>query len=399
MAVVTGGDGFRAGLDFTTGVLSLLSLTAAVAWGLIATDRLLLSPRHRLLAQAVHRATAAAALGFLVLHTSVKLTLGHVGAVGALVPFGLGFTSTEGLIGFGSLAGLLMVVAGATGALRSALAGRVRFAGRWRALHMLAYPAWCAALVHGLFAGRPAAGWVVAVYCLALLAVGGAVSLRLLPRPVQRRLAARVALLTADGTASAAPSGAPWRPFVPDASVPDDALRPVAEGTAEACSGGPAPSGSAAFPGGEPFGAVTGPGRPRPPMLVPPSPRLYEAPPPPIHPPDTSRAFTAPETVHAFVSPGIGHAFAVPGSGTGPVADTGIAAAYRAVSRPGGRGTSAPARTAAENGAGPGKETGTRTGTETGTGTGRRDDAGRTVPGLYPPRSGEPWSTPAGDRI
>ncbi|MFE7807319.1 hypothetical protein ACFU51_22185 [Streptomyces sp. NPDC057430] len=193
LLAIFGSDGFRAALDFTSGVLSLVSLTASVAWGLIATDRLLLSTRHRLLAQGIHRATAIASLGFLLLHGTVKVSLGHVELIGALVPFGLGITGTSALIGFGSLAGLLMVVAASTGALRSTLAGRGRFAARWRPLHMLAYPAWCFALVHGLYTGRPAATWVVVMYCLALTAVASAVALRMLPAPTQRALADRFA--------------------------------------------------------------------------------------------------------------------------------------------------------------------------------------------------------------
>ncbi|MFC8915747.1 hypothetical protein ACFT5C_08240 [Streptomyces sp. NPDC057116] len=196
---IGGSDSFRAALDFTTGVLSLVSLTASVAWGLLATDRLLLSTRHRLLAQAIHRTTAVASLGFLLLHATVKVSLGHVALVGALIPFGLGVTGTSGLIGFGSLAGLLMVIAASTGAARSALAGRGTIAARWRPLHMLAYPAWCCALVHGLYAGRPAATWVTAMYCLALTGVACAVSLRMLPRPVQQRLTDRVLGLIGPG--------------------------------------------------------------------------------------------------------------------------------------------------------------------------------------------------------
>ncbi|MFF8829549.1 hypothetical protein [Streptomyces sp. NPDC015131] len=205
---IGGSDSFRAALDFTTGVLSLVSLTASVAWGLIATDRLLLSTRHRLLAQAIHRTTAVASLGFLLLHATVKVSLGHVALIGALVPFGLGVTGTSGLIGFGSLAGLLMVVAASTGAARSALAGRGSIAARWRPLHMLAYPAWCCALVHGLYAGRPAATWVTAMYCLALTGVATAVSVRLLPRPTQQRLAERVLGLLGPGTEKAGTRGA-----------------------------------------------------------------------------------------------------------------------------------------------------------------------------------------------
>ncbi|HET6856502.1 MAG TPA: hypothetical protein VFH94_05330, partial [Streptomyces sp.] len=120
LLAVFGSEGLRATLDFTTGVLSLVSLTASVAWGLLARDRLLLQPRHRLLAQGIHRATAIASLGFLLLHATVKVSLGHVELIGALIPFGLGVSGTSGLIGFGSLAGFLMIVAASTGALRSA---------------------------------------------------------------------------------------------------------------------------------------------------------------------------------------------------------------------------------------------------------------------------------------
>ncbi|MDT9690657.1 hypothetical protein Q5762_20385 [Streptomyces sp. P9(2023)] len=197
LLVLGGGDGFRAALDFTSGVLSLVSLTASVAWGLLATDRLLLSTRHRLLAQGIHRGTAVASLGFLLLHGTVKVSLGHVEPIGALLPFSLGVTGSSALIGFGSLAGLLMVVTAATGALRSTLAGRGTFAARWRPLHMLAYPAWSFALIHGLYAGRPAATWVIVLYCLALTAVAAAVSLRMLPAPTQRALVDRVAKLLA----------------------------------------------------------------------------------------------------------------------------------------------------------------------------------------------------------
>lgn len=190
--VVTGSDAFRAALDFTTGVLSLVSLTASVVWGLVASDRLFLTSRQRLLSQGVHRATAVASLGFLLLHVSVKLALAHVTLIGALIPFGTGVTGSSGLIGLGVLAGLLMVTTGITGALRSSMASPARLAARWRATHTLAYPAWCLALVHGLYAGRPPKTYVLVLYCLCLLAVAGAVGLRAAPPAVKRKVAARV---------------------------------------------------------------------------------------------------------------------------------------------------------------------------------------------------------------
>ncbi|MFJ8647264.1 hypothetical protein ACIRNI_14220 [Streptomyces sp. NPDC093546] len=246
LLAVGGSDSFRAALDFTTGVLSLVSLTASVAWGLIATDRLLLSTRHRLIAQAVHRSTAAASLGFLLLHATVKVSLGHTQLIGALIPFGLGFSGSDGLIGFGSLAGLLMVIAASTGAARSALAGRGSIAARWRPLHMLAYPAWCAALIHGLYAGRPAATWVVTLYCLALAGVAAAVSVRMLPRPVQDRLAAR--LLALIGPGAAQPDAEPARRDLSVSPLPGAAAAP-------APAPEPSPSPSPSFsPSGRPSG-------------------------------------------------------------------------------------------------------------------------------------------------
>ncbi|MEU4212274.1 hypothetical protein AB0F13_20125 [Streptomyces sp. NPDC026206] len=182
-------------LDRTAGVLALVSLTSTVVWGLIATDRLVLGPRGRLLAQAVHRATAVCALGFLLVHVTVKVTEAHAPAASALLPFASGVRGHRALIGLGSLAGYLMVLAAATGVLRSTFAGRGRAAHRWRALHGCAYAAWCAALVHGLKAGRTPAGWVTACYALCLAAVAAALILRLrlrrrlgpLPLPPRRR--------------------------------------------------------------------------------------------------------------------------------------------------------------------------------------------------------------------
>ncbi|MFJ9028813.1 hypothetical protein ACIRQP_09850 [Streptomyces sp. NPDC102274] len=331
LLAVAGGDDFRAFLDFGAGVLSLLSLSGAVVWGLIATDRLLLSPRHRLLAQGVHRATAVASLGFLLLHVTVKVSLGHVALIGALVPFGLGVDGANGLIGFGSLAGLLMIVAATTGAMRSAFALPGRFAGRWRAVHMLAYPAWCFALVHGLFAGRPAATYVTTLYCLTLVGVAAAVSVRLFPRPLKHRIAERIVSLTgatgtsgADGTSGAtgaAREGAETEPSRRDlASDPLPGAtgvppRPRYVGRLQREPATPGPS----------LGSPLDPPRTRP-RLTAPSPPLYEAPRPPAVP------FPAVDpTADTFVAPRAG---TYQDLGADPLSDTGtgISAGYRAVS-------------------------------------------------------------------
>ncbi|MFI2311930.1 hypothetical protein AMK17_14775 [Streptomyces sp. CB00072] len=340
LLTVAGSDGLRATLDFTTGVLSLVSLSAAVAWGLLATDRLFLSTRQRIVCQGVHRATAVASLGFLLLHGTVKVALGHVSLIGALIPFGLGVTGTAGLIGFGSLAGLLMVLTAATGALRSAFAqpsptaarlgqslGSPRdtggIAGRWRSLHALAYPAWCAALIHGLYAGRAPATWVVVMYGLCLAGVAGALCLRLLPRPTKRRIAellGHVPPATPDPGLrdSSASGGGPWSDPAawsePDCDPRGTPVRPRTL-SAPVPPAAPSPSAIPGSPHEAPTDALYGS---RPPLYESP---LYEPP-----PRSADRITFGPPDDRSDQ----GRKKAVPSPGPG------IAAGYRAVSLGGG---------------------------------------------------------------
>ncbi|GGS45031.1 cytochrome b/b6 domain-containing protein [Streptomyces cinerochromogenes] len=193
--VLVGGSQFREFLNFGAGVLSLVSLSCSVIWGLFAQDRIFLNTRQRIIGQAVHRTTAVASIAFLLLHITTKIALDHTQLIAAIIPFSLGLTGIGGLIGLGSLAGLLMIFVGITGALRSNFATPAPVAARWRAMHMLAYPAWCAALVHGLYAGRSAKPIFVILYSLSLLGVMGALALRAAPRPVKRKVADRLVAL------------------------------------------------------------------------------------------------------------------------------------------------------------------------------------------------------------
>lgn len=166
-------------LDYGAGVLSLVSLTGAVLWGLAATDRTLLASAHRLAAQGVHRGLAVAGLGFLGLHVWVKVARSQADGAAVVLPFADGDRPL--LIGLGTLAGYLFVAVAVSGAVRSAFATRGRSLW-WRALHMGAYPAWGASLVHGLKSGRAASGWVTAAYALCLVAVAVLLAVRLRAR-------------------------------------------------------------------------------------------------------------------------------------------------------------------------------------------------------------------------
>ncbi|MGW0784925.1 hypothetical protein [Streptomyces sp. NPDC002913] len=398
LLAVAGSDGMRTAFDFTTGVLTLVSLTAAVAWGLLATDRLFLSTRQRLLCQGIHRASAVASLGFLLLHGTVKIALGHVGLIGALIPFGTGAGGTAGLIGFGSLAGLLMIIAAATGAMRSAFATPGRIAGRWRALHALAYPAWCSALVHGLYAGRQPATWVVVMYMLCLAAVAAALGLRLLPPPAKRAITDRIsALISPDVPVSASdpvirsspPPGSEHLPPRPSRGLP-----PEAPGWGEddhGVRGTPVRSRT-----------LSAPAQPAVPPYEPPAyeSRLQGQPQygqaeyaPPGAPEYAPQGYEPPPRGSERLAPG---PVAAPSPSAGP--RQGISAAYRAVSRPSVRpqertadglwpapSPAPPAQALRPTHASPPPPT--------------SDQETEQLPGpLYPPPAGAPWHAPAGDR-
>ncbi|MGO4753337.1 hypothetical protein AB4212_32815, partial [Streptomyces sp. 2MCAF27] len=128
-----------------------------------------------------------AGLLFLALHVWVKVAESHTPAAAIVIPFA--DANKPVLIGLGTLAGYLFIMAAVTGAVRSsfASAGKSRWRYRWwRALHVSAYVAWCAALVHGLKAGRVAKEWATASYAVALVAVAITLWIRLASRRAER---------------------------------------------------------------------------------------------------------------------------------------------------------------------------------------------------------------------
>ncbi|MET8625175.1 hypothetical protein ABZW30_15715 [Kitasatospora sp. NPDC004669] len=174
-AVIVNGA-LQAFLGVAAGVMTLVSFSSAVLWGLAATDRLLLYPVHRLAAQTIHRAMGVAGVVFLVLHVWMNLIQDRIGALPAFVPFTDGHRPV--LLGLGVLAGYVLLAVALAGAARGLLA-RTGKASRWRIVHICAYPAWGAALIHGLHAGRLPAPWVSVLYGVAVVGVIIALGLRL----------------------------------------------------------------------------------------------------------------------------------------------------------------------------------------------------------------------------
>ena len=156
-------------LLFYSGVFALIALTAAVGAGLLATDRLVMSPGHRVVTQAVHHALSLVALAALANHITLEIIAQRTQLIDAFVPF----VAHRRMLymGLGTLASDLFVVIIVTGLLRRRFATRPSWV--WRGLHATAYVLWPMSIVHGLQAGRTAKPYVDWSYggCLALVAL------------------------------------------------------------------------------------------------------------------------------------------------------------------------------------------------------------------------------------
>jgi DMSO/TMAO reductase YedYZ heme-binding membrane subunit len=167
---------FWAYSEFYMGVLSLVALSITIMIGLVATDRLVLSIRQRVLLQSAHRTTGVIAVTALVIHVWTKLMESHIRAIDIVIPFLAPYNRV--FIGLGTVSGLIMVLVMWTGLARARFIGRGK-PWMWRSVHAVSYLMWPIALVHGLSAGRPAATWVIVSYvvCILFVLVGLAVRL------------------------------------------------------------------------------------------------------------------------------------------------------------------------------------------------------------------------------
>jgi hypothetical protein len=159
---------FFAYSEYYMGVLSLVALSITIMLGLVATDRLVLSIRQRVLLQSAHRTFGIVAVAALALHLWTKLMEGHIGVIDVFIPF-LHVGNTL-YIGLGTLSAWIMVTVMWTGIVRARFIGRGR-PWMWRSIHAVSYLMWPIALVHGLSAGRPAATWVIVSYVVCILGV------------------------------------------------------------------------------------------------------------------------------------------------------------------------------------------------------------------------------------
>jgi DMSO/TMAO reductase YedYZ heme-binding membrane subunit len=160
---------------FYSGVVALVALTAAVGVGIVAADRIVMTPSRRVVAQAVHRAVSLAALAFLVTHIALEIVAHRSRLIDAVIPF-LAHGRTF-YIGLGTVASDLVIVLIVTGIVRGRFANR--WPWTWRAIHLTAYLCWPLAIVHGLLAGRTPKPYVDWSYGACLALVGLALVIRL----------------------------------------------------------------------------------------------------------------------------------------------------------------------------------------------------------------------------
>ena len=160
---------------FYSGVVALVALTAAVGVGIVAADRIVMTPSRRVVAQAVHRAVSLAALAFLVTHIVLEILAHRSHVLDAFIPF-LAHGRTF-YIGLGTVASDLVILLMVTGIARGRFANR--WPWTWRAIHLTAYLCWPLAIVHGLLAGRTPKPYVDWSYGACLALAGLALIIRL----------------------------------------------------------------------------------------------------------------------------------------------------------------------------------------------------------------------------
>ena len=167
---------------FYAGVFALIGLTASVGIGLVATDRIVMTPGHRVMTQAAHRAVSFGALAFLVIHIVTEILAQRSHVIDAFIPFLSPYRTFY--IGLGTIASDLILLIVVTSIFRKRFTAHGK-AWRWRAIHYSSYVAFVFGVLHGLLGGRAAKpyvdwsyGFAIALTALAVVVRFMAISLR-----------------------------------------------------------------------------------------------------------------------------------------------------------------------------------------------------------------------------
>ena len=176
-----------------SGVFALVLLTGSAVIGVLATDRIILNPGHRVIAQAVHRAFAFGTLAFLVVHIVLEITAQHleesktlhVHVLDAFIPFLSQYRTFY--MAEGTIASDIIILLVITGILRRRFTTNGN-AWKWRAIHYSNYAALILGVLHGLLAGRKAIGtFVYWSYGVVILLLALAVVVRFLATSLRNK--------------------------------------------------------------------------------------------------------------------------------------------------------------------------------------------------------------------
>ena len=176
-----------------SGVFALLALTGSVCMGVVATNRIIMTPGHRVLAQAVHRSASFGALAFLIIHIVLEITAKHleesttqhVHVLDAFIPFLSQYRTFY--MAEGTISSDIIVLLVVTSILRRRFTSSGN-AWKWRAIHYSSYAALILGVLHGLLAGRKAIGsFVYWSYGFVILLVALAVLVRILATSLRNR--------------------------------------------------------------------------------------------------------------------------------------------------------------------------------------------------------------------
>jgi methionine sulfoxide reductase heme-binding subunit len=155
-------------LTRSTGAVSLVLLTVAVALGVADVQRWSTQRWPRFVVDSLHRNVSLLAMVFLVVHilTAVLDSFAPISLVDALIPFAGAYRPFWLGLGTGAFDLLLAVT------VTSLLRQRIGYAS-WRLIHWLSYASWPVALLHGFGTGSDVknGGWLLAlsVGCLAVV--------------------------------------------------------------------------------------------------------------------------------------------------------------------------------------------------------------------------------------
>jgi DMSO/TMAO reductase YedYZ heme-binding membrane subunit len=162
---------------YYAGVFTLIALCASVCLGFVATDRMVLSPGHRVLVQSAHRAVSFGALAFLIVHIVTEILAQRVHVLDAVIPFLSPFRTFY--IGLGTIASDLIILLVITSIYRKRFTTNGK-AWRWRAIHYCAYASFVFGVWHGLLGGRAGKAYVDWSYGLVIASVALGLGIRVL---------------------------------------------------------------------------------------------------------------------------------------------------------------------------------------------------------------------------